>query len=457
METLKHKPVWKRIVRAELIQANLVKGTATCGLCGKVWGQGARNLYECQYRKECDFDSCDTCYYPGQLCPSGHDLTVRDNELVPGVNQLDLDAPGSSYNPFLNEDDDNGGNGEPSKPDENNTPGKPSKEVSEDDKGLRSRLASSIVKENPNVKWEDVAGLETAKEELQEAVILPAKFPKLFSGKRKPHRGILLYGPPGTGKSYLAKAVATEANSTLFSIGSSDVMSKWLGESERLIKTLFDLARENKPSVVFIDEIDALCGSRDKAGHNPHMLGLKTEIMIQMDGVGHNNDGVLLLAATNLPWTLDPAIRRRLQRKIYIALPDEPARTEMFKIHVGKTPCGLTSEHYAMLGRRTEGLSGSDIGNAVQDALMQPVKKVSSSKHWKKVMVNGVEKLTPCKPNEAGAMPMNWRQVPASKLQESIVVAEDFFEVLQNVKPTVSQHEIKKYLEWTELFGMEGR
>lgn len=104
---------------------------------------------------------------------------------------------------------------------------------SADEKQLRESLASSIVKENPNVQWDDVAGLDAAKEELQEAVVLPIKFPQMFSGKRKPRRGILLYGPPGTGKSYLAKAVATEVESTLFSISSSDVMSKWYGESER--------------------------------------------------------------------------------------------------------------------------------------------------------------------------------------------------------------------------------
>jgi hypothetical protein len=102
-----------------------------------------------------------------------------------------------------------------------------------DEKQLRESLQSSIVKENPNVQWDDVAGLDAAKEELQEAVIMPLKFPQMFSGKRKPRRGILLYGPPGTGKSYLAKAVATEVESTLFSISSSDVMSKWYGESER--------------------------------------------------------------------------------------------------------------------------------------------------------------------------------------------------------------------------------
>lgn len=100
-------------------------------------------------------------------------------------------------------------------------------------KKLRSALAGAILSDKPNVKWEDVAGLESAKEALKEAVILPIKFPHLFTGKRQPWKGILLYGPPGTGKSYLAKAVATEANSTFFSVSSSDLVSKWMGESER--------------------------------------------------------------------------------------------------------------------------------------------------------------------------------------------------------------------------------
>ncbi len=100
-------------------------------------------------------------------------------------------------------------------------------------KKLRSALQGAILSDKPNVKWEDVAGLENAKEALKEAVILPIKFPHLFTGKRQPWKGILLYGPPGTGKSYLAKAVATEANSTFFSVSSSDLVSKWMGESER--------------------------------------------------------------------------------------------------------------------------------------------------------------------------------------------------------------------------------
>ncbi|KAH8644181.1 hypothetical protein IG631_01645 [Alternaria alternata] len=106
-----------------------------------------------------------------------------------------------------------------------------------DSKKLRGALAGAILSEKPNIRWEDVAGLEMAKEALKEAVILPIKFPHLFTGKRQPWKGILLYGPPGTGKSYLAKAVATEANSTFFSVSSSDLVSKWMGESERWVKT----------------------------------------------------------------------------------------------------------------------------------------------------------------------------------------------------------------------------
>lgn len=150
--------------------------------------------------------------------------------------------------------------------DEEKQPAKETTEKKNDANGdedkLKSSISQAILTEKPNVKWSDIAGLETAKESLKEAVILPVKFPHLFKGKRKPTTGILLYGPPGTGKSYLAKAVATEAQSTFFSISSSDLVSKWMGESEKLVKNLFHLAREKKPSIIFIDEIDALTSAR---------------------------------------------------------------------------------------------------------------------------------------------------------------------------------------------------
>lgn len=138
-----------------------------------------------------------------------------------------------------------------------------SEPVDSEMRALEDALSSSIIVSKPNVKWSDVAGLEVAKALLKEAVILPIQFPHLFTGKRKPWAGILLYGPPGTGKSYLAKAVATEAKrSTFFSLSSSDLVSKYVGESERLIRSLFELARRKRPSIIFVDEIDSLCSAR---------------------------------------------------------------------------------------------------------------------------------------------------------------------------------------------------
>jgi vacuolar protein-sorting-associated protein 4 len=324
-----------------------------------------------------------------------------------------------------------------------------------DQKKLRGQLTGAILTDKPNVKWEDVAGLEQAKEALKEAVILPIKFPHLFQGKRQPWKGILLYGPPGTGKSYLAKAVATEANSTFFSVSSSDLVSKWMGESERLVKQLFNMARENKPAIIFIDEIDALCGPRGE-GESEASRRIKTELLVQMDGVGKDSKGVLILGATNIPWQLDGAIRRRFQRRVHITLPDMPARMRMFEIAVGDTKCELTQADYKRLGQETEGYSGSDISIAVQDALMQPVRKIQTATHYKKVMVDGTEMLTPCSPGDQGATEMTWVDVDSDKLLEPPLVVKDFIRAVKSARPTVSADDLTKSAAWTAEFGQEG-
>jgi vacuolar protein-sorting-associated protein 4 len=152
------------------------------------------------------------------------------------------------------------------------------------------------------------------------------------------------------------------------------------------VKILFASAREHRPSIIFIDEIDALCGNRDEAGSSEHTARMKTEFLVQMDGVGKDNTGVLVLAATNLPWVLDPALRRRFQRRIHIPLPDAQARSKLFEIEAGALSYKLSDKDFKELGRQTEGLSGSDISNAVQDALMQPVTKILIATHWKTVI-----------------------------------------------------------------------
>uniref|UniRef100_A0A646QEJ3 vesicle-fusing ATPase n=1 Tax=Hemiscolopendra marginata TaxID=943146 RepID=A0A646QEJ3_9MYRI len=331
-------------------------------------------------------------------------------------------------------------------------------------KKLQSRLEGAILIEKPNVKWSDVAGLDAAKEALKEAVILPIKFPHLFTGKRTPWKGILLYGPPGTGKSYLAKAVATEANnSKFFSVSSSDLVSKWLGESEKLVKNLFTLARENKPSIIFIDEIDSLCSSRSD-NESESARRIKTEFLVQMQGVGNDTEGILVLGATNIPWVLDAAIRRRFEKRIYIPLPEEHARTHMFKLHLGNTPHCLTEEDLKNLGKRTDGYSGADISIVVRDALMQPVRKVQTATHFRKVSgpsradpnVIVDDLLTPCSPGQPGAIEMSWMDVPSDKLAEPPVGMTDMLRSLATSKPTVNEEDLKKLRDFTNDFGQEG-
>jgi len=333
-----------------------------------------------------------------------------------------------------------------------------------DKKKFRNQLQGAIVIEKPNIRWTDVAGLEGAKEALKEAVILPIKFPHLFTGKRTPWRGILLYGPPGTGKSYLAKAVATEANnSTFFSVSSSDLVSKWLGESEKLVKNLFSLARDNKPSIIFIDEVDSLCSSRSD-NESESARRIKTEFLIQMQGVGNDNEGILVLGATNIPWTLDAAIRRRFEKRIYIPLPEEQARAEMFKLHLGSTPNSLSDHDFKELGRIADGYSGADIGVVVRDALMQPVRKVQTATHFRKVRgpsptnkeVIVDDLFTPCSPGAPGAIEMSWTDVPGDKLLEPIVSMTDMRMSLTTSKPTVNEDDLTKLTKFTTDFGQEG-
>ncbi|XP_050438883.1 vacuolar protein sorting-associated protein 4-like [Adelges cooleyi] len=332
------------------------------------------------------------------------------------------------------------------------------------EKKLQSKLKDAIVVEKPCVKWTDIAGLEGAKEALKEAVILPIKFPHLFTGKRIPWKGILLFGPPGTGKSYLAKAVATEANnSTFFSVSSSDLVSKWLGESEKLVKNLFELARHHKPSIIFIDEVDSLCSSRSD-NESESARRIKTEFLVQMQGVGTNNEGILVLGATNIPWVLDAAIRRRFEKRIYIPLPAEHARLEMLKQNLGNTYHRLTEKDLKQLAAKTEGYSGADISIVVRDALMQPVRKVQTATHFKKVSGRGRtnpkvrvnDLLTPCSPTSPGAIKMSFMDVPSDKLLEPAVTTNDMLRSLATSKPTVNEEDMQKLKKFTLDFGQDG-
>lgn len=332
-------------------------------------------------------------------------------------------------------------------------------EDDEETRQMKESLSSIILSTKPNVKWDDVAGLEGAKEALKEAVILPKRFPQMFTGKRKPWKGILLYGPPGTGKSYLAKAVATEADAHFFSVSPADLMSKWQGQSEKTVKELFAMARKKGNSIIFIDEIDSLVSTRNDS-ESESSRRIKTEFLVQMDGVGKSTSGVLLLAATNIPWGLDDAMLRRLERKIYIPLPDAKARSRMFEINLGSTPHTLKHADYRSLGAKTEGYSGSDITVLVRDAIMEPVRKLQNATSFKRVMVEEegrqVEKLTPCSPKDPKAKRMSLMQVDGDKLLVPKVTKNDFLAALTSTKPSVDKENISRHMKFTQEKGQSG-
>ncbi|KAL4512310.1 hypothetical protein ABPG72_005312 [Tetrahymena utriculariae] len=319
---------------------------------------------------------------------------------------------------------------------------------------FKEALQDTIVPEKPNVKWDDIAGLVKAKESLKEAVILPIRFPEIFKGARKPWKGILLYGPPGTGKTYLAKACATETEGTFFSVSSADLVSKYVGESEKLIKNLFALAREKKPSIIFIDEVDSLCGNRSD-GENEASRRVKTEFLVQMQGVGNDDQGVLVLGATNLPWALDPAIRRRFEKRIYIPLPDQPARKFLLKHNLKTTPNTLQEEDFDRLSQQTEGFSGADMSIFVRDAVLEPVRKLQVATKFKKLPG---DKYMPVDDNATGSdiVSLNYLSLNQQQLELPQISAKDFAVAVKKVKPSVGQEQLKDYEKWTTEFGQDG-
>ncbi|XP_053145066.1 katanin p60 ATPase-containing subunit A-like 2 isoform X3 [Hemicordylus capensis] len=300
---------------------------------------------------------------------------------------------------------------------------------------LATVVSRDIYLNNPDVKWDDIIGLDAAKRLVKEAVVYPIRYPQLFTGILSPWKGLLLYGPPGTGKTLLAKAVATECNTTFFNISASTIVSKWRGDSEKLVRVLFELARYHAPSTIFLDELESVMSQRGTApgGEHEGSLRMKTELLVQMDGLARSDDLVFVLAASNLPWELDCAMLRRLEKRILVGLPNKEAREAMVQhwLPPVSNSGGVelrTELNYPLLSQEMEGYSGSDIKLVCKEAAMRPVRKIFSA----------LENHQP----GCGNLPV---------IRLDMVTTEDFLDVITHTKPS-AKNLSQKYADWQREF-----
>lgn len=253
------------------------------------------------------------------------------------------------------------------------------------------KQAQVIKKSENKITFKDIGGLENLKDDIKFKIIEPFKRPEVFRFYNKPiGGGILMYGPPGCGKSLIARATANEAKATFIHTKCSDLKSKFVGETEKNIAELFEKAREKQPTIIFFDEFEALGGNRSE-GHS-HERSAVAQLLTEMDGMDSKDQQILLLAATNEPWAIDPALRRegRFGRTIFVPEPDFEARKQVFSIIMDKRP--VEKLDYAKLAELTEGFSGADIKGVCEFATDIPLRESFTSGKTRKISMRDIQK-----------------------------------------------------------------
>ena len=290
-------------------------------------------------------------------------------------NELNNNNKNNNNNKFRNQNSFNNNN--------NNPDNKPKSLHDKEADAMDEKILSEIMTKNPGVKFSDIIGMNDMKQTLYEIIVVPTIRPDLFTGIRTPQRGILLFGPPGTGKTMIAKAIASECGSTFFNISASSLTSKWVGESEKTVKSLFKIAYQKVPSIIFIDEIDSILSKRSES-ENEATKRLKTEFLIQFDGLGSNTSArLLVIAATNRPMDLDEALLRRLPKRVYCGPLDENGRFEFIKKVINRVETDLSDDDIREIAKMTNDYSNSDLMELCREAAYRPVRELTNDEIMK--------------------------------------------------------------------------
>ncbi|KAF9093621.1 hypothetical protein BGX29_009865 [Mortierella sp. GBA35] len=285
-------------------------------------------------------------------------------------------------------------------------------------------IKNEIMESYAAVTWDDISGLEHAKKTIMETITWPMLRPDIFIGLRRPPKGLLLFGPPGTGKTMIGKCIASQSKATFFSISSSSLTSKWVGDGEKMVRALFAVARCHQPAVIFMDEIDSLLTQRSD-GEVEASRRIKTEFLVQFDGVGvgGEEDRILIVGATNRPQEIDEAARRRFQKRLYIPLPESQGRHGLMMRLLETQLHDLTADQIQDICERTAGYSGSDMNGLCREAAMGPVRAVQGD-----ILEIGLDALRP-------------------------INHGDFVEALSQVRASVSDRDLDLYKEWDLEYG----
>lgn len=285
-------------------------------------------------------------------------------------------------------------------------------------------IRSEIMDSGKTITWDDIAGLEYIKKIVKEVVVFPMLRPDIFTGLRRPPKGILFFGPPGTGKTLIGKCIASQSKSTFFSISASSLTSKWIGNGEKMVRALFAVARVHQPSVVFIDEIDSLLTQRSETEHESSRR-LKTEFLVQLDGATTSEDDrILIVGATNRPQELDEAARRRLVKRLYVPLPEFEARKQIINNLLRSVRHNLVEEDIVRIAEKSAGYSGADMTNLCKEASMEPIRSIP------------------------------FEQLADIKMEDVRHITNyDFEQALINVRPSVAQSDLNIYIEWDRTYG----